>query len=76
VHNYITQNKHRFIDLRDVILRIQTNVQRLSTEGITALTLAASAVDGAPWIGLPDMFRRVDEANRAEVLLQLQCILA
>ena len=69
VYNYIMQNKHRFNDLRDVIVRIQTNVQRLSTEGITALTLAASAVGGAPWIGLPDMFRRVDEANRTEVLL-------
>jgi hypothetical protein len=71
VYNYIMQNKHRFNDLRDVIVTIQTNVQRLSTEGITALTLAASAVGGAPWIGLPDMFRRVNEANRTEVLLQL-----
>jgi hypothetical protein len=71
VYNYIIQNKHRFTELRDIILTIQTNVQRLSTEGITALTLVASAVGGAPWIGLPDMFRRVDEANRAEVMLQL-----
>ena len=71
VYNYIVQNKHKFVELRDVIVTIQTNVQRLTTEGITALVLAATAVGGAPWIGLPDMFRRVDEANRAEVMLQL-----
>ena len=76
VHNYIMQNKHRFLELRDVIVRIQANAQRLSTEGITALAFAAATVGGAPWVGLPDMFRRVDEANRAEVLLHLRCILA
>jgi hypothetical protein len=75
VSAYIIRNKHRHPVLRDVIVKIQTTVESLHTEKITALVFAASLIGETPWRGLPSMFRKMNEANRAEVLLMLDGIL-